>query len=49
MVRILVGTLLEVGTGARSADKIPTLFGAKRAEAGFMAPAQGLCLMEVFY
>ena len=49
MVRILVGTLLEVGTGARSAEEIPTLFGGKRAEAGFMAPAQGLCLMEVFY
>ena len=49
MVRILVGTLLEVGTGARSAEEIPTLFGAKRAEAGFMAPAQGLCLMELFY
>ena len=49
MVRIIVGTLIEVGRGERSADSIPTLFGGKRAEAGFMAPAQGLCLMEVFY
>ena len=49
MVRILVGTLLEVGTGTRDADSIPTLFGGIRAQAGFLAPAQGLCLMEVFY
>ena len=49
MVRILVGTLIEVGRGTRSADSIPALFGGKRADAGFLAPAQGLCLMEVFY
>ena len=49
MVRILVGTLVEVGRGERSADSIPQLFGGKRAEAGFLAPAQGLCLMEVDY
>ena len=49
MVRILVGTLIEVGRGERSVDSIPELFGGKRAEAGFLAPAQGLCLMEVFY
>ncbi len=49
MVRILVGTLVEVGRGERSADSMPALFGAKRKEAGFLAPAQGLCLMEVTY
>jgi len=49
MVRILVGTLLEVGLGKREADSIPALFGAKREEAGFLVPAQGLCLMEVKY
>ena len=49
MVRILTGTLVEVGRGERSKDSIPALFGGKRAEAGFLAPAQGLCLMEVFY
>ena len=49
MVRIIVGTLIEVGRGERSADSIPSLFGNKRSEAGFLAPAQGLCLMEVFY
>ncbi len=49
MVRILVGTLVEVGRGARTPGSIPDLFGGKRAEAGFLAPGQGLCLMEVFY
>ncbi len=49
MVRIIVGTLIEVGRGERTVDSISSLFGSKRAEAGFLAPAQGLCLMEVFY
>ena len=49
MVRIMVGTLIEVGRGERDADSIPALFGAKREAAGFLAPAQGLCLMEVEY
>ena len=49
MVRILTGTLVEVGRGERSADSIPALFGGKRADSGFLAPAQGLCLMEVYY
>ncbi len=48
-VRIMAGTLVEVGRGERSADSIADLFGGKRAEAGFLAPAQGLCLMEVNY
>ena len=49
MVRILTGTLVEVGRGERAADSIPDLFGNKRAEAGFLAPAKGLCLEEVKY
>lgn len=49
MVRIMVGTLLEVGRGERSTDSIPELFGASRAEAGVLIPACGLCLMEVTY
>ena len=49
MVRIMVGTLVEVGRGERDADSIPTLFGAKREDAGYLAPASGLCLMEVDY
>lgn len=49
MVRILTGTLIEVGRGQRMPESIPALFGGKRAEAGFLAPAQGLCLEEVLY
>ncbi len=49
MVRILVGTLVEVGQGQRSAASVTELFGGKREEAGFLAPASGLCLMEVIY
>jgi len=49
MVRILTGTLIEVGRGERSPDSIPALFGGKRADAGFMVPPHGLCLMEVEY
>lgn len=49
MVRILTGTLIEVGRGQRDPESIPELFGGKRAEAGFLAPAQGLCLEEVVY
>ena len=49
MVRIMVGTLLEVGTHERAADSIPLLFGQKREKAGPLVPAQGLCLMEVDY
>ena len=49
MVRIMVGTLTEVGRGERRIESIPGLFGAKREEAGHLVPAQGLCLMEVTY
>ena len=49
MVRIIVGTLIEVGRGERKPESIPALFGGKRAEAGFLVPPQGLCLMEVYY
>ena len=49
MVRIMVGTLLEVGRGERAADSIPALFGGNRADAGELVPACGLCLMEVIY
>ena len=49
MVRIMVGTLLEVGRGEREPDSICELFGAERSEAGMLVPACGLCLMEVTY
>lgn len=50
MVRILTGTLLEVGFGDRDPESIPELIEAKkRALAGFTAPAKGLCLIRVDY
>lgn len=49
MVRIMVGTLLEVGRGERIPESIPELFGAERSCAGEMVPSCGLCLMEVTY
>lgn len=50
MVRILTGTLLEVGFHQRAPEHIPALLEAKdRSLAGFTAPAQGLCLMQVDY
>ena len=49
MVRILVGTLLEVGRGEREPETISALFGKRRELAGQTVPACGLCLMEVKY
>ncbi len=50
MVRILVGTLLEVGLHRRGPDCMPEILAARcREMAGETAPARGLCLMEVYY
>jgi len=50
MVRILTGTLVEVGRGNMVAQSMPEILAAgKRAVAGPMAPAQGLCLESVDY
>jgi tRNA pseudouridine38-40 synthase len=50
MVRSLVGTLLEVGTGRRTVAEFAALLaGAPRAAAGPTAPAHGLCLERVDY
>ena len=49
MVRILAGTLVEVGLSQREADSIPELYGKARSEAGMLMPPTGLCLMEVTY
>ena len=50
MVRIIAGTLIEVGKGERAAeDVLLVLDGKNRENAGFTAPAQGLTLYEVRY
>ena len=50
MVRIMTGTLLEIGWGKRDADDMSAIIEDKdRKLAGFTAPAQGLCLMKVDY
>lgn len=50
MVRILTGTLLEVGYGRKKPeDMVEILEALDRSKAGPTAPAQGLCLMEVKY
>lgn len=50
MVRNIVGTLLEVGGGRRSADEIPRILSAKdRKEAGKAADPHGLFLVKVLY
>ena len=50
MVRILTGTLLEVGLGQRTPESMVDVLEAKeRTAAGKTAPAQGLVLQEVYY
>lgn len=50
MVRILTGTLLEVGIGAKSPEEIEDILHAlNRQAAGFTAPPQGLFLIGVEY
>lgn len=50
MVRILTGTLLEIGSGKRDASKLPVVIAAEdRDLAGFLAPARGLFLRKVYY
>lgn len=49
MVRILTGTLVEVGAGRMRPAQVAALLGeaGRRADAGPTAPAQGLTLVEV--
>lgn len=50
MVRILAGTLIEVGEGKRPPESVTDILEAKnRQAAGFTAPAEGLCLVRVDY
>nr|MCR5755643.1 hypothetical protein [Acetatifactor sp.] len=50
MVRIMTGTLIEVGLGKREPEEVCKILEMKdRKAAGFLAPAQGLCLEQVRY
>ncbi len=50
MVRILTGTLLMVGKGTFAPEEMKAILAAKeRGRAGFLAPARGLFLQEVYY
>jgi tRNA pseudouridine38-40 synthase len=50
MVRAIVGTLVEIGEGARTpGDVLRILRSRDRAQAGRLAPPHGLCLWEVSY
>ena len=50
MIRILMGTLLEVGKGIRTPESVTdVLESGDRAKAGALVPAKGLVLEEVFY
>jgi tRNA pseudouridine38-40 synthase len=50
MVRSIVGTLVDVGLGKRHAGDVLAILRARdRAAAGPVAPAHGLCLIEVGY
>ena len=50
MVRNIVGTIVEVGRGSRSAESIKELLEARdRTMAGITAPPHGLFLVKVNY
>lgn len=50
MVRIMTGTLIEVGSGRRDAESMPAVLAAgDRAAAGYTAPPHGLRLEKVTY
>lgn len=47
MVRIIAGTLIEIGQGKREPESVKEMLRAlDRASSGPTAPPQGLCLME---
>jgi tRNA pseudouridine38-40 synthase len=50
MVRIIAGTLIEVGRGRVAADAIPGILAARdRKAAGITAPAHGLTMEQVYF
>ena len=50
MVRIIVGTLVEAGSGKRDAESVKDAIESRdRSRAGFTAPPQGLYLKEIYF
>lgn len=50
MVRIITGTLAEIGAGKRAPEEMREIIeAADRSKAGLTAPPYGLYLMEVYY
>ncbi len=50
MIRILMGTLLEVGMGKRTPESVADVLAARdREQAGPLLPAKGLILVEVYF
>ena len=50
MVRILAGTLIEIGQGKRPAGQLAEILRARdRSQAGPTAPACGLFLEKIYY
>ena len=50
MIRIMTGTLIEVGNGTKQASEIPEILEGKNRElAGFTVPPEGLMLKQVDY
>jgi len=50
MVRIIAGTIVDVGLGKIMPKEIPNIIASKdREKAGKTLPAQGLYLVEVYY
>ena len=50
MVRIIVGTLVEIGQGKMQPDSVKDIIeSCDRQKAGHTAPAEGLYLVEIYY
>ena len=50
MIRIIMGTLIETGLGLREAYEMEQVMNSlDRSKAGYLAPASGLFLEEVYY
>ena len=50
MIRILTGTLIEVGTGRKAPEDMMYILESRdRSQAGYTVPAEGLALYEVIY